>query len=155
MMSKVCCFIGHRKIDETEELAVKLSHIIEKLITDERTDTFLFGSQSRFNRLCYEIVSEYKEKYPHIQRVYIRAEYPCISESYKEILLKEYEDTYYPDSIIGAGKAAYLERNEEMIKKSDLCVIYYRRSMDLETRRSGTKIALEYAVKHNKRIISV
>ena len=48
MKDKTCCFFGHRTINETEELKSKLIEIIEKLIVDEKVDTFLFGSKSRF-----------------------------------------------------------------------------------------------------------
>ena len=63
MTNHTCCFIGHRTVNETEELRNKLSATIEKLITDEKADTFLFGSKSRFDSLCLEIVSKLKEKY--------------------------------------------------------------------------------------------
>ena len=43
MKDKSCCFFGHRTINETEELKLKLVEIIEKLIVDEKVDTFLFG----------------------------------------------------------------------------------------------------------------
>ncbi|MDO4743627.1 MAG: hypothetical protein Q4B04_06305 [bacterium] len=74
MKSSACCFFGHRTINETEELKSKLNEIIEKLIVDENVDTFLFVSKSRFNCLCLELVTGLKEKYPHIKRVYVRAE---------------------------------------------------------------------------------
>ena len=51
MKENTCCFIGHRTINETEELKLKLNEIIEKLIVDEKVDTFLFGSKSRFDGL--------------------------------------------------------------------------------------------------------
>ena len=95
MNRNTCCFFGHRTLKETEKLKAKLIEIIEKLIVDENVDTFLFGSKSCFNRLCLELVTEIKEKYPNIKRVYIRAEYPYISEHYKNYLLESYEDTYY------------------------------------------------------------
>ena len=69
-----CCFFGHRTINETAEQKSKLIEIIEKLIVDENVDTFLFGSKSRFNSLCLGLVTEIKEKYPHIKRIYVRAE---------------------------------------------------------------------------------
>ena len=97
MKEKTCCFFGHRKINETEELKSKLIEIIEKLIIDEKVDIFLFGSKSRFNSLCQETVTEIKEKYPYIKRVYVRAEYPYISDDYKNYLLEADEDTYYPE----------------------------------------------------------
>ena len=81
----MCCFFGHRTINETEELKSRLCETIERVITEENIDTFLFGSKSRFNDLSYETVSLIKVKYPHIKRVYVRAEYPIISDTYKII----------------------------------------------------------------------
>ena len=154
-IKNTACFFGHRTINETEELKSKLKEIIEKLITKENVDTFLFGSKSRFNSLCLEIVTEIKEKYPHIKRVYVRAEYPYISEDYKNYLLKSYEDTYYPEHINGSGRAAYVERNYEMINKSHFCVVYYDEPNSPTTRKSGTKTALDYAVKHGRKILNL
>ena len=151
--ASTACFIGHRIINETEDLKSKLNEIIEKLIVDENVDTFLFGSKSRFNSLCLELVTKIKEKYPHIKRVYVRAEYPYISERYKNYLLKNYEDTYYPEKIINSGRATYVERNYELIDNSQFCIVYYDKENVPTTRKSGTKIALDYAIKKQKHII--
>lgn len=155
MKEKTCCFFGHRTINETEELKSKLIEIIEKLIVVEKVDTFLFGSKSRFNSLCLDTVTEIKEKYPHIKRIYVRAEYPNINEHYKNYLLEAYEDTYYPINIIGSGRAAYVERNYEMINKSHFCIVYYDEPNAPTTRKSGTKIAFDYAVRQGKKIVNV
>ena len=155
MNKNTCCFFGHRTINETEELKSKLIEIIEKLIVDKQVDTFLFGSKSRFNSLCLELVTEIKEKYPHIKRVYVRAEHPYISEHYKNYLLESYEDTYYPEKILGSGRAAYVERNYEMIDNSFYCVVYYNEQSAPTTRKSGIKIALDYAKKKCKNITGV
>lgn len=165
-MNNTCCFFGHREIEETEELRSAVTETIEKLITNESVDTFLFGSGSRFDSLCHELVSKLKEKYPHVKRIYVRAEYPYISESYEKYLLKSYEESYFPEKIIGAGRAAYVERNCEMIDKSKYCVIYYDKNYVpkvrqgrkndmlniLKTRKSGTKPALDFAVKKGRNI---
>ena len=153
MKTHTACFIGHRTINETEDLKSKLNEIIEKLIVDENVDTFLFGSKSRFNSLCLELVTKIKEKYPHIKRVYVRAEYPYISERYKNYLLKIYEDTYYPEKIINSGRAAYVERNYEMIDNSRFCIVYYDETNAPTTRKSGTMVAFDYAIKIQKCII--
>ena len=100
-----------------------------------------------------EEMTELKEKYPHIKRIYVRAEYPYISEHYKNYLLESYEDTYYPKKIISAGRAAYVERNYEMIDNSRFCIVYYDEANAPTTRKSGTKIALDYAIKKQKNII--
>ena len=154
-IKNTACFFGHRTINETEELKAKLTEIIERLIVDKYVDTFLFGSKSQFNSLCLELVTKIKVKYPHVKRIYVRAEYPYINEQYTNYLLESYEDTYYPEHIIGSGRAAYVERNYEMINKSHFCIVYYDESNAPTTRKSGTKIALDYAIKKCKNIISV
>ena len=152
MHMSTCCFLGHRTIHENEELRSNLANTIEKLIINDKVDTFLFGSKSRFNDLCYEIVSELKEKYHHIKRVYVRAEFPVIDESYERYLLSRYEDTYFPEKLHHAGKAVYVERNFEMIDNSQYCLVYYDETHAPTGRKSGTKIALEYARKQGKEI---
>ena len=154
MNKNYCCFFGHRKICETEDLKRKLFNTIERLITDEGVDTFLFGSKSRFNDLCLEIVTRMKHTYPHIKRIYVRAEFPIINESYEDYLLEKYEFTYYPAKIYGSGKAAYVERNFEMINESRFCIVYYDEENAPTTRKSGTKTALDYAIKLNRQIIT-
>ncbi|MBQ8202746.1 MAG: DUF1273 family protein [Clostridia bacterium] len=153
MCKNTCCFFGHRTINETDELKSKLNDIIEKLIVENSIDTFLFGSKSRFNSLCLSIVNKMKEKYPHIKRIYVRAEYPYISEQYESYLLESYEDTYYPEHIIGSGKAVYVERNYEMIDKSRFCIVYYEEHHVPSNRKSGTKLALDYARKQEKALV--
>lgn len=155
MHRNTCCFFGHRTINETEELKTKLLEIIEELIAKKQVDTFLFGSKSQFNSLCIKAVTKIKEKYPHIKRVYVRAEYPHITKDYKNYLLKSYEDTYYPEKIVNSGRAAYVERNYEMIDNSNYCVFYYNPAFTPLKRKSGTKIALDYAIKKSKNIINV
>ncbi len=148
-----CCFFGHRTINETEELRMKLKETIEGLIINENVDTFLFGSKSRFNSLCLELVTKIKEKYPHVKRIYVRAEFPFINDDYMTYLLKSYDYTYYPEKIIGAGRAAYVERNNEMINNSRFCIFYYDKQNAPTTHKSGTKIAYDYACKQKKQII--
>lgn len=167
MTDNTCCFFGHRKINDTEDLRRKISEKVETLIVDENIDTFLFGSKSQFNSLCHELVTKIKEKYPHIKRVFVRAEYPFIDENYTAYLLEGYEDTYFPEHMVNAGKASYVERNCEMIDKSRVCVVFYNPEYTPPRRKSsrnvltdyqpksGTKIAYDYAKRKNKTIINV
>ena len=154
MHANTCCFFGHRTINETDELRTKITDIVEKLITDENVDTFLFGSKSAFDSLCLKLVTKLKEKYPHVKRIYVRAEFPFINDNYLTYLLKFYDDTYYPEKLHGAGRAAYVERNCEMINNSKYCIVYYDEQNAPTTRKSGTKIALDYALKKGREIIT-
>ncbi len=153
MKENTCCFFGHRTINETEELRTKITEVVERLITDENVDTFLFGSKSEFDRLCLELVTKIKEKYPHVKRIYVRAEFPFINDDYLAYLLKSYDDTYYPENLHGSGRAAYVERNYEMINNSKYCIVYYDEPNAPTTRKSGTKIALDYAIKKGREVI--
>ena len=97
----------------------------------------------------------------------MRAEYPFISDNYRAYILENYEDTFFPEHIINAGKASYVERNYYMIDKSQVCIVYYNPDYKPPKRKSsrqiltdyqpksGTKLAYEYAVKKNKKIINV
>jgi hypothetical protein len=152
---RTCCIFGHRTVTESGEFCSMLSDIIEKMIVNENVDTFLFGSKSRFNDLCLLLVTKIKEKYPHIKRIYVRAEYPYINEQYKNSLLKQYEDTYYPEKILNSGRFVYMKRNYEMINNSRFCIVYYDEKKLPSNRTSGTKIALDYAIKKRKQVITV
>ena len=161
-----CCFFGHRKIDETEELKNNLYEIIENLVANEKVDIFLFGSKSEFDDLCHKIVTRLKEKYSHIKRIYVRSAFQHISDWYEDSLLNHYEDTYFPEHMENAGRASYVERNQEMINKSNFCVIYYdenylpprrknsRRDLTDYQPKSGTAVAYDYAIKKGKEVIN-
>ena len=156
---KACCFFGHRKINKTPELIERLTWEIEVLIIEKAVSTFYFGSKSEFDDLCHKTVTELKEKYPHIKRVYVRSAFQHIPDWYEDSLLKHYEDTYFPEHMENAGRASYVERNQEMINKSDFCLVYYDENYAPPRRRnskrdlfdyqpkSGTKVALDYAIK--------
>ena len=122
--------------------------------------SFQLGKQAQVEyRFDCPEYAELKEKYPHIKRIYVRAEFPYIDDSYRNYLLERFEDTYYPEKMIDAGKAAYIERNYEMINKSKYCIVFYdenyvppkrkhsRKDLIEYQPQSGTKLAYEYAVK--------
>lgn len=163
MNERACCFLGHRKIEITDLLEMNLRNAIKRLIVEEKIETFLFGSKSQFNDLCYQIVSELKSCFPNVKRIYVRAQSPYINEDYKAYLLEKYEETYYPKSALNSGKSSYIKRNFEMIDKSRFCIVYFdknyiptARSKISEPRKnSGTRIAYDYATKKNKIVINL
>ena len=153
------CFIGHRRIGEKEKFSYLLREIVVELI-HKGVKSFLFGSRSEFDHLAWQIVTELQQIYPDIQRIYVRSSYQEIDETYEEYLLKSYEGTYFPQQLKNAGKYCYVERNFEMIDKSTYCVFYYEAEKDgclpkQPQRKSGTKVAYQYAVKKKKTIINL
>lgn len=156
---RCCCFFGHRKIVATDELRKHIYDTIEDLVKNKNVDTFLFGDKVQFDGLCYKAVTSLKKIYPSIRRIYVRDSFPDIDDSYKNYLLKRFEDTYYPQNIKFAGRSVYAERNYEMINRCKYCIVYYDESyVPLKRKnsrgtltnyhpKSGTKIAYEYAIK--------
>lgn len=166
-MNNSCCFIGHRKIDNKEELKPLLRQQIAMLL-EKGITKFFFGSMSDFDDVSWEVVTELKETYPSIKRIYVRSAYQYIDKLYEDYLLESYEETYYPPKLENAGKCSYVERNYEMIDKSKYCIFYYNENylpelkrapkhnmLPPSRRRSGTKIAYEYAIKKKKEIINI
>ena len=75
-MENVCSFFGHRNTEPTEELTNKIRETAEMLITEEGVSVFLFGSKSRFDSLCYKVITNLRNIYPDIRRVYVRSAFP-------------------------------------------------------------------------------
>lgn len=175
------CFIGHRTIENAEQIKVKLFDILSKLIYDG-ADTFLFGSRSDFNSLCWEVVTALKEQHPHIKRVCYTAPHETAftskeereeSERFfsqmmkREVHYMDYEETICSQKSLTANKNAYIVRNQDMIDTSDICVFYYNESYLPPKRKStskflpdyqpksGTAIAYNYAIRKKKRILNV
>lgn len=150
----IVAFIGHRKINYSEALKERLKKIVENLY--ENADTFLFGSKSEFDTLCYEVVTELQAKYSAIRRVYVRAEQEFISEEYRKYLFTLYEFTYFPKAVQGAGALSYVKRNQAMIDKCNIVVAYYDDQYIPPTKtKRGTQMAVVYAIKNHKRLINL
>ncbi len=163
---KACSFFGHRDTEQTEELKQKVRETVERLIVEEDVDTFLFGSRSKFDELCHMVVTELKEKYPHIQRI----AYLCKHETAcsvgagmglkqrikkltgRDVYVPEYEDIRKSDRVNSAGRASYVERNQLIIDDSNIVVLYL---IENKNKQSGAKIASEYAQKKRKEIFNI
>ncbi len=161
-----CCFIGHRKIECTPELRERLQSILQELI-ENGTTNFIFGDHSAFDSLCYELVTELKEKYPEIGRINFRKDYGDTDDYTMQFLISGYEESICPKGVGNAGRASYVERNQAMIRESDVCIFYYDENYQPSRRRnsrhdltdyqpkSGTALAYAYAKSKKKTIINL
>ena len=153
---KKCCIVGHRTIEIDQSLIDKIRKELIKMIEDENIYIFLFGSQSMFTTLCYDIISQLKQSYKQLCRVFIRAEYPIISSEYESYLKTFYEETYFYNKHLITGKLSYIKRDQVLIDKSDICLFFYNKHYTApKNTRSGTELAYQYAVKKKKNIINV
>lgn len=160
------CFIGHRRVGVTEGLRSALRALLLELIHEGATE-FLFGDHSQFNDLCYDAVTALRQDFPQIRRVKLRTDNPELSENTKRFFFDGYEDNICPAGVAASARAAYVERNQAMIRESDVCVFYYdsayspprrrasRRSVTDYQPNSGTALAYAYAVKLGKRVVNL
>ena len=149
---KMCSFFGHRDTESTPELKTRLEGAIVKLIVERGVQYFLFGSASKFDELCLQIVTDLKKQYPEIVRVYVRAKERYLTEERKKSLLEIYDDTIMPPDVENAGRASYVKRNQAMINASEYCIFYY--NLDCHAKhqtKSGTRIAFELADQKRKK----
>ncbi len=180
-MSKTVCFIGHRTIVNTEQVKTRLTKTVLKLISDG-ADIFLFGSRSRFDSLCWEVVTELQTQYPSIKRVSYNTPHETAITSKEERLqfeqifskragvkvrLKDYESAVRSQKSQNATKDTYIMRNQEMIDNSNVCVFYYDKNYLPPKRKqyknrvwcyqpqSGTAVVFAYAQQKKKTIINL
>ena len=144
---KACSFFGHRDTPQTEELKQKVRETVERLIVEEGVDTFLFGSRSKFDELCHMVVTELKEKYPHINYNVVLAYMPAEKEAWNPY---EFGETMLPEGIESVHpRYAISWRNKWMVNESDVVVAYITHSW------GGAAKYVETASKRNKEIINI
>ncbi len=128
---------------------------------------FLWEAEASLTICAVKSFVSKRKNIPHIKRIYVRGEFTVVGGSFEEYLLKECDSTYFPERAKNAGRAVYVERNYEMIDKSDICIVYYKEGV-LPPRRkyskrnlfdyqpkSGTEIAYKYAVQKKRKIINL
>ena len=62
----VASIIGHRKMPEDENLINKIEAILKYVIQERHVNVFLFGSKSKFDSVCLEIISRLKGEFKEI-----------------------------------------------------------------------------------------
>ncbi len=177
----IVCFIGHRSIDNAEQIKSQLKEIVANLIVNG-ANTFLFGSRSDFDNLCWGVVAELQLQYPNLRKIKYNAPHEVAFTSkedraryeqlyfkfaHKEAHYMDYEEVIDCEQSLFANKNAYIMRNQEMIDRSDVCVFYYdkdylppkrkqsQREYCAYQPKSGTAIAFAYAIRKKKQIVNL
>ena len=144
-----CCVFGHRKIEIENQFVKNLKETFKDFIINKKVNCFLFGGFGEFDDLCYRIITELKQNYPHIKRIYVCEDYKYIDRPQKRpkwLTQEDYEEfTYYETRYTGFYQRIYF-RNIEIINNSNFCVFY----VDVNKNYSGAKKVLEYAIKKKK-----
>ena len=135
-------FCGHGTILFKDEVTIKLSGVIEKLI-NEGADTFYLGGYGDFDFLAARAVKSAAMKRMNIVSILV---IPYLEHKYNKEL---YDETIYPDLERVPKRYAISKRNKWMIDNSDVVVSYVDHDW------GGAAKTLEYAKKKRKRIISL
>ena len=147
-MDKICCFFGHRKIEDRERIRRQVAELVEKRIKEGFT-LFLFGE---FDELCHEVVSHLKQSYPQIRRVYCVTEERHLRQGKrpKHLSEKDYEEFSYLQPSFEYWYKRIYYRNCAMIEKSNFILFYAEERKD-----SGAYKALLFTKKSKKEYVNI
>ena len=139
-------------MNRTDELKNKLKNKIENLVVNENYAIFYFGGFSMFDELCWEIVTELKQKHTHIKRIFCLSDPRHQRASKRPSWLKEedFEEFIYLDLTFDYWYTRIYYRNIEMINQSDFIIFYVNK-----TENSGAYKTMKYAIKVKKKFINM
>ena len=154
MLSKTCCFSGHRIIpkDEYDDLRRKTECIILDQIKKGYT-VFKAGGALGFDMMCAKIVIELKKAFKNIELILVL---PCLSQTknWSEKDKNDYESIKEnADKVIYTSEVYYKgcmqKRNRSLVDGSGLCICFLKKNT------GGTAYTVKYAVKRGLTIINV
>lgn len=150
MVFKTCATFGHREIEEIENLRIDVIKCVDRLIKQEGYGVFLFGGFGVFDELVWKCVTELKEKYPFIKRVYCLSDPKHQIKRPKWLRSQDYEEFIYLDLRFDWWYQRIYYRNIAMIDKSDMILFYVNR-----IENSGEYKTYEYALLKKKAFINL
>ncbi len=142
MKEKTAVFIGH---NDCYGLDVdKLYATIQKLIEDNKINTFLVGGMGRFDRICAKTIKELKLVYPHIRCILV---IPYIDFKFS---IDDYDISEYPECLENVPyKVRIARRNRYMVDSSSVAVCF------VNSVCGGAVKTYEYARKQRLHIINL
>ncbi len=140
------CFVGHRQIENFNQIETKLKEEILPLFTGYDFIEFFVGRNGDFDILVASTIkSIQKEYYPNQSVMTLVLPYPL-----KDIT---YYEKYYDDILILNKKCHYKQaitkRNQWLVDNSDLIICY------IEHKYGGAYQCFNYAYKNNISIINL
>ena len=147
MRVNICSCFGHSEIEITEQLRSDVKTKIEDMVVNENYRIFYFGGFGLFDDLCHQVVSELKQKYPDIKRVYCLSDprHQRISKRPRWLKDEDYEEFVYLDLEFDWWYQRIYFRNVEMVNQSDYVLFYV-----CNRNNSGAYKIYQYAKKIKK-----
>ena len=142
---KACCGFGHRQV--FENITDKLDNAIS-YAADQGCKIFYTGAMGDFDSLFSSAVRKAKTNYPDIKLICVKPYMTKDINENGEYLYSLYDDIIIPTELADVHyKAAITKRNQWIIQKSEIVIIYSTRNY------GGAYKAMKYAKKNNKTII--
>ena len=146
---KSCAFFGHRKIEERSKIKEKVKAFLIEKIENENFRRFYFGGFGEFDDICYEIVTELKQRYSDIKRCFCVVDEKWLNKKPKWLEKIEYEEIIsFALAFEWWYKRIYF-RNCAMIDQSDFVVFFV-----VDKENSGANKSLVYAKSKKKSLIN-
>ena len=122
---KRCCFAGHSKIYQTDDLLDDIKVLLKELITKENVREFWVGNYGKFDKLSSRAVMSLKNIYPDIQLnlilPYLTSE---INENH-EFYYKNYDNIIIADISENTPKKYRIAKcNQYMVTHSNFIICY-------------------------------
>lgn len=154
MQDKTCCFTGHRVIlvHQRDRIYKALKIEIIKLI-ESGYCYFGVGGALGFDTLAAQVILELKQVYLHIKLILVL---PCMEQTkgwsatdisiYEDIKNRCNKYTYTSEHYYSG---CMHKRNRHLVDHSTVCIAYLTRQS------GGTAFTVDYAKKHNVRVINI
>lgn len=134
--------IGHRKVENENLVKLKFTKFAESWL--DKDVEFLFGNNSQFDDICYDVVSQFENSF-------LTTQFYCKSPD----KFRKFDKYVLPKSCKNAGRLIYINRNKAMIDACDMVIFYFNENYKPENSNSGTRIAYEYAKRKDKKFINL
>lgn len=146
-MRKSCCGFGHREV--FENISEKVYSAVKEA-AEQGCEIFYTGAMGKFDELFLSAVRALKKEYPNTKLICVKPYMTREINEYGDYLYSLYDDIIIPTELADVHyKAAIKKRNEWMITKSDVVIIYTKREF------GGAYQAKQFAVKKEKQVILI
>ena len=147
-----CSFFGHRDFIQHSHYEMRLTEIIQYLIVNNDYVEFLVGNYGEFDRFVSSVIRKAKKNYYSNNCSHILVlPYPTAEYMNNQHYFHEFYDEVEicKESSISHFKSSIQTRNHCVIDRSDIIICC------LERNEGGAYKSVEYAKRHNKKIINL
>ena len=121
----IITFFGHTEFTETKDIEDKVYSTLNGIPSEEHVEFYL-GGYGRFDSFAYACAKKYKETHKNARLIFIT---PYITKEYITQRADGYDEIIYPALENKPKKYAILFRNQWMIRKSDMVIVYVKHSV--------------------------